>query len=114
MLVLGLTGTIASGKSTVAAMFADLGVAVFDADRAVHALYRGEAVAPVGALFPGVIANGAVDRAALGARVAEDPAALAKLEAIVHPLVREKENAFRAAAAAVRPPRRASRYSPVV
>lgn len=99
MFVLGLTGTIAAGKSTVAAMFADFGVAVFDADRAVHALYGGEAVAPVGAVFPGVVVNGVVDRAALGARIADDPAALAKLEAIVHPLVREKENAFRTAAA---------------
>jgi dephospho-CoA kinase len=99
MLVLGLTGTLAAGKSTVAAMFAEMGVAVFDADAAVHALYRGEAVAPVGDAFPGVVTNGVVDRTKLGEKVASDRAALARLEAIVHPLVRAKENAFRADAA---------------
>lgn len=100
MLVLGLTGAIASGKSTVAEMFAEEGVAVFDADRAVHALYRGAAAPPVEAAFPGTTAAGVVDRAKLAAIVAGDRAALARLEAIVHPLVREAENAFCAAAAA--------------
>jgi len=100
MLVLGLTGSLATGKSTVAAMFAEAGAAVFDADRAVHDLYRGAAVPLVEAAFPGVTANGAVDHAALAAQVAGDKRALARLEAIVHPLVREVEDRFRATAAA--------------
>ncbi len=100
MLVLGLTGSLAMGKSTVAAMFAEAGAAVFDADRAVHRLYRGAAVAAVEAAFPGTTRNGAVDRAMLAARLGGDKAALARLEAIVHPLVREAENFFRAEAAA--------------
>ncbi len=100
MFVIGLTGTIASGKSTAATMFAEMGAAVFDADRAVHALYAGEAVAAIAAAFPGVTKDGAVDRAALGAKVAADAAALARLEAIVHPLVRRMENDARARATA--------------
>jgi dephospho-CoA kinase len=100
MLVLGLTGSIASGKSTAAAMFAELGAAVFDADRAVHSLYAGKAVAPIEAAFPGATKNGAVDRAALLALIAEDRTALAKLEAIIHPLVREVEDVLRNEAAA--------------
>ncbi len=67
MLVLGVTGSLAMGKSTVAAMFAELGAAVWNADAAVHALYAGDAVAPIGAAFPGVVQRGVVDRAALGA-----------------------------------------------
>ena len=62
MLVLGLTVALASGKSTVTAMFADRGVATFDADRAVHALHAGPAAAAVEAAFPGTTTNGAVDR----------------------------------------------------
>ncbi len=100
MLVLGVTGSLAMGKSTVAAMFAERGAAVWSADDAVHALYAGAAVAPVGAAFSGVVRDGVVDRAALGAAVAGDAAALAKLEAIVHPLVRAAENEFRARVAA--------------
>jgi dephospho-CoA kinase len=100
MLVLGVTGSLAMGKSTVAAMFAEFGAAVWNADAAVHALYSGAAAAPIGAAFPGTVRDGQVDRAALGARVANDPAALAKLEAIVHPLVHAGEDAFRARAAA--------------
>jgi dephospho-CoA kinase len=92
--VIGLTGSIASGKSTTAAMFARRGVPVHDADAAVHRLYQGAAVAPVEAAFPGVTVDGAVDRARLAERVVGDPAALQRLEAIVHPLVRESENAF--------------------
>ncbi len=99
MLVLGLTGSLAMGKSTAAAMFAAEGAAVFSADEAVHALYSGSAVAPIEATFAGVTANGVVDRALLGKRVIGDKAALAKLEAIVHPLVHAAENAFRARAA---------------
>jgi dephospho-CoA kinase len=99
MLVLGLTGSLGMGKSTAAAMFARAGAAVFDADRAVHMLYSGAAVDPVEAAFPGVAVDGIIDRARLAARVAGDPAALARLEAIVHPLVRAAESAFRARAA---------------
>ena len=94
MRVIGLTGSIASGKSTTAAMFARRGVPGHDADAAVHRLYRGAAVQPVEAAFPGVTVNGAVDRARLAERVVGDPAAMKRLEAIVHPLVRESENAF--------------------
>ncbi len=99
MLVLGLTGSAAMGKSTVAAMFAEAGVAVFDADRAVHALYRGAAAPLIAAAFPGTVAEGAVDREKLGRTVFGDRQALARLEAIVHPLVQEREAAFRAKAA---------------
>jgi len=95
---LGLTGSIGMGKSTAAAMFGDLGDAVIDADAIVHALYRGAAVAPVEAAFPGVTRDGVVDRARLGAAVLGDHEALARLEAIVHPLVRKEEDARIAAA----------------
>lgn len=94
MLKIGLTGALASGKSTTAQMFADAGVPVFSADAAVHALYQGRAVPPVAAAFPGSIRDNAVDRAALAASVRSDPAALARLEAIVHPLVAEEEARF--------------------
>lgn len=89
MLVLGLTGSIGMGKSTTSAMFEAEGAPVYDSDAAVHALYAagGAAVAPVEAAFPGVVVDGAIDRAKLSARVVGDPEALAKLEAIVHPLV---------------------------
>lgn len=89
MLILGLTGSIGMGKSTTAAMFEAEGVPVYDSDAAVHALYAagGAAVAPVEAAFPGVITDGAIDRAKLSAKVVGNPEALAKLEAIVHPLV---------------------------
>lgn len=94
MWVLGLTGSIGMGKSATARMFRALGVPVHDADASVHALYRGAAVAPVEAAFPGVARDGAIDRAALGARVLGDAEAMKRLEAIVHPLVREAETAF--------------------
>ncbi len=100
MLVLGLTGSIAMGKSTTAAMFRDAGVPVHDADAAVHALYGGAAVEPVEAAFPGVAVDGRIDRERLAARVVGDPEALARLEAIVHPLVREAERDFLVKAAA--------------
>jgi dephospho-CoA kinase len=99
MFVLGLTGSLAMGKSTAAAMFAAEGAAVFNADSVVHELYAGAAVAPIEVVFPGVTANGVIDRALLGKRVVGDKPALAKLEAIVHPLVHAAENAFRARAA---------------
>lgn len=102
MITLGLTGSIGMGKSTTAAMFARHGVAVHDADRAVHRLYGqgGAAVAPVGDLFPDAVAEGAIDRAALAAIVQRDRASLAALEAVVHPLVRDEETRFLAAARA--------------
>jgi dephospho-CoA kinase len=87
---LGLTGSIATGKSTVLKAFADLGVPVFSSDDAVHDLYRGEAVAPVEQLFPGVSHNGKIDRAALSQRLVAEPGRLKELEAVVHPLVRQR------------------------
>ena len=89
MITIGLTGSIGMGKSTTAAMFAAEGAPVYDADAEVHALYAlgGAAVAPIEAAFPGVVRDGAVDRALLGQRVLGDDAAMKQLEAIVHPLV---------------------------
>jgi len=87
---LGLTGSIATGKSTVLRMFAEMGVPVFSSDAAVHELYRGAAVAPVEALFPGVTSNGAIDRDELSKRVLGQPDKLKALESVVHPLVRER------------------------
>jgi dephospho-CoA kinase len=100
VLVLGLTGSIGMGKSATAGLFRELGVPVHDADAAVHALYRGEAVKLVEAAFPGTTRDGAVDRQILGARVLGDATGMARLEAIVHPLVRAAEEAFLAAATA--------------
>ena len=94
VVILGLTGSIGMGKSTTAAMFRDAGVPVFDADAAVHALYRGVAVAPIEAAFPGVVRDGAVDRELLRQRVLDDAAVLRRLEAIVHPLVQGERAAF--------------------
>ena len=95
-LVLGLTGSIGMGKSTVARMFADLGVPVFDADAAVRGLQGpgGALVEPIEAAFPGTTGPDGVDRAKLGAAVFGDPAALARLEAIVHPAVRVARRDF--------------------
>ena len=90
MWTLGLTGSIATGKSTVRQMFEDLGVPTFSSDDAVHELYRGAAVAPVEALFPGVTNNGIIDRAELSKRVLGHPDRLKALESVVHPLVRER------------------------
>jgi dephospho-CoA kinase len=98
MLMLGLTGSIGMGKSTTARFFAEAGVAVHDADAAVHRLYEAEAVAPIEAAFPGTTAPGKVDRAKLAVRVLDDPVAMKRLEAIVHPLVRESGARFLAAA----------------
>ena len=94
MFVIGLTGSIAMGKSTTARLFAEEGVPVHDADAAVHRLYEGEAIAPIEAAFPGVTASGKVDRTALRQRVAGDREALQQLEQIVHPLVRKAEIEF--------------------
>ena len=88
MITLGLTGSIGMGKTATAAMFRDLGVPVYDADASVHALYAkgGAAVAPLEEAFPGVVVDGAVDRAILRERVVGDAEAMKQLEAIVHPL----------------------------
>lgn len=101
MLVLGLTGSLGMGKSTAAVMFARAGVPVFDADHTVHTLYArgGAAVAAVEQAFPGMSVDGAIDRVRLGQRVVGDAQAFARLESIVHPLVRDGENRFRARAA---------------
>ncbi len=95
-LVVGLTGSIGMGKSTVAAMLRDEGVPVFDADAVVHAMQGpgGALLAAIEARFAGTTGPGGVDRAALGARVFEDPAALADLEAIVHPAVARAQRDF--------------------
>jgi dephospho-CoA kinase len=98
-LILGLTGSIGMGKSTIAAMFADEGVPVFDADAVVHHLQGpGGALLPaIEAVFPGTTHASGVDRVALGAQVFGDDAALARLEAIVHPAVAERREQFFAA-----------------
>lgn len=87
---IGVTGSIATGKSTVLEAFKGLGVPVFSADTAVAELYAGAAVAPVEALFPGVIAAGVIDKGLLAQRLAADPARFQQLEAVVHPLVRNR------------------------
>lgn len=91
---IGITGSIATGKSTVLAAFAAQGVPVFSADTAVHELYAGAAVAPVEALFPGVAVNGVIDRARLSAQLAQAPQRLSELEAVVHPLVHRRVARF--------------------
>lgn len=96
MIKIGLTGSIGMGKTETAKMFVQLGVPVFDADAAVHELYDagGAAVAPVEKEFPGVTVDGAIDRQLLGQQVLSDPEAIARLEAIVHPLVSQARQQF--------------------
>lgn len=94
MIKLGLTGSIGMGKTTTANFFREFGIAVHDADAVVHDLYENEAVEPIGALFPGTVKNGAIDRQTLGKIVLSDATQMEKLEALVHPLVRRKEDAF--------------------
>jgi dephospho-CoA kinase len=96
--LLGLTGSIGMGKSTTSAMFRAAGVPVHDADQAVHDLYSGAAAPLIEAAFPGTTVAGVVDRVKLSSAVLGRPEALAKLEAIVHPLVRAEELAFLAQA----------------
>jgi dephospho-CoA kinase len=99
---LGLTGSIGMGKSTTAGFFAEQGVPVWNADDAVHRLYRegGAAVSPVAALHPAALVGNAIDRGALKAWIARDPDALKRIEAVVHPLVAMDRNRFLADATA--------------
>jgi dephospho-CoA kinase len=94
MIVLGLTGSIGMGKSTTAKLFAEAGVPVHDSDEAVHRLYSGAAAPLIDAEFPGTVVDGAVDRARLSKHVVGDAEALARLEKIVHPLVRADADRF--------------------
>jgi dephospho-CoA kinase len=94
MFKLGLTGSIATGKSTVLGFFAECGVPVFSADAAVHELYDGQAVEPVEKLFPGITRGGRIDRKELSERLLANPDKLTGLEAVVHPLVRERIGRF--------------------
>jgi len=100
MLVIGLTGSVGMGKSTIAARFRERGIPVFDADAAVHDLYSGQAVAAIEAAFPGTTAQGTVDRVKLSAALLANPDAFAALESIVHPLVQQREREFLRQAAA--------------
>lgn len=94
MFILGLTGSLGMGKSATAKMFAEQGVPVHDADAAVHQLYESEATPLIEAAFPGTTGGGKVNRDKLAQRVLGDTAAIKKLEAIVHPLVRNAEERF--------------------
>lgn len=94
MLRVGLTGSIATGKSTILSQFAALGVPTYSSDEAVHALYGGEAAPQIEALFPGTSAGGQVDRAALAEALRQAPERINELESLIHPLVREKAYDF--------------------
>ncbi len=94
MITVGLTGSIGMGKSTTLRMFADEGVPVADADAIVHRLYEGRAAPLVESAFPGSTRDGTVDRAILSGMVVADARKLRRLEEIVHPLVREEQQAF--------------------
>jgi dephospho-CoA kinase len=94
MVVAGLTGSIAMGKSTVAGMFAELGAPVFDADSVVRMFYAGNGAEAVNAMFPGVLVEGAVDRNRLAGFVIADPEALRRLESLVHPPVAAAQARF--------------------
>jgi dephospho-CoA kinase len=94
MIILGLTGSIGMGKSTTAKLFAEAGVPVYDADATVHRIYQGEAAPVIEAAFPGTTADGKVDRARLSAKVVHDPAAIQRLEQIVHPMLRSYHQKF--------------------
>jgi dephospho-CoA kinase len=94
MIVLGLTGSIGMGKSTTAQLFAEAGVPVYDADAAVHRLYEAEAGPAIEAAFPGTTVDGKVDRNRLSAHVVHDPAAMKRLEEIVHPMLGASRQKF--------------------
>lgn len=104
MIVIGLTGSIGMGKTTAARALVRMGLPVHDSDAAVHKLFArgGAAVGPVGKAFPDAIRDGMVDRTILGELVFNDPDALGRLEAIVHPLVRRESQAFLRRCAACR------------
>lgn len=104
MFRIGLTGSIATGKSTVLAAFARRGVPTASADEIVHRLYRGPAVEPVGRLFPEAVHNGEIDREALSRALLARPERLAELEAVVHPMVRAEIARFFADAEAAGAP----------
>lgn len=94
MIILGLTGSIGMGKSTTAKLFAEAGVPVYDADATVHKIYEGEAVPAIEAAFPGTTVGGKVDRNRLSAQVVHDPAAMKRLEGIVHPMLGASRQKF--------------------
>ena len=102
MILIGLTGSIAMGKSTVGAMLAALGIPVFDSDSAVHEFYASPDAVRIEAEFPGVLQGGAVDRRKLAGYVLGDERAMTRLEAIVHPMVEAAKRAFVERAAATR------------
>src|ERR1700761_8622978 len=104
MIVLGLTGSIGMGKSTTARLFAEAAVPVYDADATVHLIYQGEAAPAIEAAFPGTTSDGRVDRGRLSARVVHDPAALKRLEQIVHPMLGASRRKFFADAEAADAP----------
>ena len=98
MIVLGLTGSIGMGKSTTAKFFKQKGIPVYDADETVHQLYQDESVIKrITAIFDDCLTDNHIDRAKISRQIVQDPAKLVSLEKIIHPLVREKENAFVAA-----------------
>src|SRR6202043_3323172 len=94
MMILGLTGSMGMGKSTTAKLFVEAGVPVYDADAAVHKIYEGEAAPAIEAAFPGTTANGKVDRDKLSEKVVHDPAAIKRLEQIVHPMLGASRQKF--------------------
>ena len=94
MIILGLTGSIGMGKSTTAKLFEEAGVPVYDADAAVHKIYEGEAAPAIEAAFPGTTVDGKVDRNKLSAKVVHDPAAMKRLEQIVHPMLGASRQKF--------------------
>jgi len=94
MIILGLTGSIGMGKSTTAKLFEEAGVPVYDADAAVHKIYEGEAAPAIEAAFPGTTADGKVDRNKLSTKVVHDPAAMKRLEQIVHPMLGASRQQF--------------------
>ncbi|MGE0660012.1 MAG: dephospho-CoA kinase, partial [Reyranellaceae bacterium] len=96
MLIVGLSGSIGMGKSTASTMLRQMGVPVYDADAAVHSLTvkDGPALPAIEREFPGVVADGVLDRQKLGAQVFGNPQALRRLEAIIHPMVQRKQRRF--------------------
>jgi dephospho-CoA kinase len=94
MLIVGLTGSMGMGKSTIAAMLRARGIAVFDADAEVHRLYEGAAVAEIEAAFPGTTSANRVDRAKLASAIVKNPESIERLEDLIHPLVRRAEKEF--------------------